>query len=99
MANRNPRGYLSKANKRLTAVGFRLPPATVKKMDIAAAAAGLTKRQFAARAIDQLADAILSGAHDPRKSASERRQPPQADPTPAEYRYDPHFARKANGPI
>jgi Ribbon-helix-helix protein, copG family len=55
MANRNPPGYVSPANRQLTPVAFRLPAETVETLDVAAAALGLSKREFLKQAIAEFA--------------------------------------------
>ena len=92
MRNRNPPRYMSEAEQQLTGVAFRLPPDTAKKIDRAAKAAGIPKRQFVAQAIDQLADAILAAAEATSRTADHRRKPSRPDQTPAEYRHRPYLA-------
>jgi predicted DNA binding CopG/RHH family protein len=68
MANRHPTGWMSKSERALTQVAFRLPQQTIEQLKEAAARAGISQRTA-------LKEAISDFAAKQQRSMRPRRQP------------------------
>jgi hypothetical protein len=86
--------WLSENESRLVNLTLRVPPTTAKDIAELQTRTGLCKRDVIKEAVRQFVQRQRD--HDPTPDAANRKP---LRPDPAEYRNDPYFAKKANGPI
>lgn len=86
---------LSHNESLLTYLTARVPQTTQNEVAELQERTGLCKRDV----IKQAIRLFVERQRELDATRDAKQHPAPADPTPDAYRYDPHFARKANGPI